>query len=53
MPTFISSVSVWTDREKISDAYEHRRSMTACRELETDFGLRNGADTEKRTRKRN
>ena len=52
MPTFISSVSVWTDREKrSSDAYEHRRSMTACRELETDFGLRNGADTERRNPK--
>lgn len=25
--------------------------MTACRELETDFGLRNGADTERRNPK--
>lgn len=48
--THIHIVSVCVDGEgrKISDAYEHRRSMAACRELETDFGLRNGADTEKR-----
>lgn len=25
--------------------------MTACRELEADFGLRNGADTEERNPK--
>ncbi len=37
--------------KKISDAYEYRRSMTACRELEVDFGLRNGADAEKRNPK--
>ena len=48
--THIHIVSVCVDGEgrKISDAYEHRRSMAACRELEADFGLRNGADTEKR-----
>lgn len=48
--THIHIVSVCVDGEgrKISDTYEHRRSMTACRELEEDFGLRNGTDTEKR-----
>lgn len=51
--THIHIVSVCVDEQgkKISDAYEHRRSMTACRELETDFGLRNGADTERRNPK--
>lgn len=44
----IVSVCVDGDGRKISDSYEHRRSMTACRELETDFGLRNGADMEER-----
>ena len=34
----IVSVCVDGQGKKISDAYEHRRSMTACRELETDFG---------------
>ena len=47
----IVSVCVDGQGKKISDAYEHRRSMTACRELETDFGLRNGADTERRNPK--
>ena len=47
----IVSVCVDGQGKKISDAYEHRRSMTACRELETDFGLRNGADTERRSPK--
>ena len=50
----IHIVSVCVDGQgvkKISDAYEHRRSMTACRELEADFGLRNGADTERRNPK--
>ena len=48
--THIHIVSVCVDGEgrKISDTYEHRRSMTACRELEEDFGLWNGTDTEKR-----
>lgn len=48
--THIHIVSVCVDENgrKISDSYEHRRSMTACRELETDFGLRNGADMEER-----
>lgn len=48
--THIHIVSVCVDENgrKISDAYEHRRSMTACRELETHFGLRNGADVEER-----
>ena len=51
--THIHIVSVCVDEQgkKISDAYEHRRSMTACRELEVDFGLRNGADTERRNPK--
>ena len=51
--THIHIVSVCVDEQgkKISDAYEHRRSMTACRELEVDFGLRNGADAEKRNPK--
>lgn len=44
----IVSVCVDGNGRKISDSYEHRRSMTACRELETDFGLRNGADMEER-----
>ena len=47
----IVSVCVDGQGKKISDAYEHHRSMTACRELETDFGLRNGADTERRNPK--
>lgn len=47
----IVSVCVDEQGKKISDAYEHRRSMAACRVLETDFGLRNGADTEKRNPK--
>lgn len=51
--THIHIVSVCVDElgEKISDAYEHRRSMTTCRELETDFCLRNGADTERQNPK--
>ena len=51
--THIHIVSVCVDEQgkKISDAYEHRRSMTACRELEADFGLRNGVDMEKRNPK--
>ena len=35
----IVSVCVDGQGKKISDAYEHRRSMTACRELETGFRL--------------
>lgn len=51
--THIHIVSVCVDEQgkKISDAYEYRRSMTACRELEVDFGLRNGADAERRNPK--
>ena len=51
--THIHIVSVCVDEQgkKISDAYEHRRSMTVCRELEADFGLRNGVDMEKRNPK--
>ena len=42
--THIHIVSVCVDEQgkKICDTYEHRRSMTTCRELEADFGLRNG-----------
>ena len=52
--THIHIVSTCVDEEgkKISDSYEHRRSMTACRELEIDFGLRNGANMEERNLKR-
>lgn len=46
--THVHIVSVCVDEEgkKINDSYEHRRSMTACRELEADFGLRNSAEVE-------
>ncbi len=47
----IVSVCVDEQGKRSVTAYEHRRSMTACRELEADFGLRNGADTEKRNPK--
>ena len=51
--THIHIVSVCIDDEgrKINDSYEHRRSMTACRELEQEFELRNSADTERRNPK--
>lgn len=51
--THIHIVSVCIDDEgrKINDSYEHRRSMTACRELEQEFGLRNSADAERRNPK--
>lgn len=51
--THIHIVSVCADEQgkKISDTYEHRRSMTTCRELEADFGLWNGVDMEKRNPK--
>lgn len=51
--THLHIVSVCVDEEgrKINDSFEHRRSMTACRELEIDFGLRNGADMEERNLK--
>lgn len=44
--THIHIVSVCVDGEgrKISDRYEHRRSMAACRDIERTFGLRNGAE---------
>lgn len=44
----IVSVCVDDEGRKISDAYEHRRSMTACRELEQEFGLRNSAEVQER-----
>lgn len=45
------SVCIDDEGRKINDSYEHRRSMTACRELEHEFGLRNSADTERRNPK--
>ncbi len=45
----IVSLCVDEQGHKISDRYEHRRSMTACRELEQAFGLRNGAESIGRT----
>ena len=47
----IVSVCIDEQGKKISDSYEHRRSMTACRELEIDFGLRNSAEQEDRNLK--
>lgn len=49
----IHIVSVCVDElgNKIKDSYEWRRSMTACRELEIDFGLRNSVDMEERNLK--
>lgn len=47
----IVSVCIDDDGRKIKDSYEHRRSMAACRELEQEFGLRNGADTERQNPK--
>ena len=44
----IVSVCVDDEGRKISDAYEHRRSMTACRELEQEFGLRNSVEMQGR-----
>lgn len=51
--THIHIVSTCVDEQgrKISDSYEHRRSMTACRELEIGFGMRNGTDMEERNLK--
>jgi hypothetical protein len=43
----IVSVCVDETGRKISDSYEHRRSMTACRELEIKYGLKNIADERK------
>lgn len=49
----IHIVSVCVDElgNKIKDSYEWRRSMTACRELEIDFELRNSVDMEERNLK--
>lgn len=47
----IVSVCIDDDGRKINDSYEHRRSMVACRELEQEFGLRNGADAERQNPK--
>ena len=45
----IHIVSVCVDEagRKINDSYEHRRSMTACRELEIDYGLQKIASERK------
>jgi hypothetical protein len=43
----IVSVCVDETGRKISDSYEHRRSMTACRELEIKYGLKNIVDERK------
>lgn len=43
----ILTTCVKEDGRKISDAYEWRRSMQTCRELETKYGLRNIADKRK------
>ena len=40
----IVSLCVDETGRKINDSYEHRRSMTACRELEIQYGLKNIAD---------
>ena len=40
----IVSVCVDETGRKIDDSYEHRRSMTACRELEVRYGLKNITD---------
>jgi hypothetical protein len=40
----IVSVCVDETGKKISDSYEHRRSMTACRELEIGYGLQKITD---------
>ena len=45
------SRTIADEGRKINDSYEHRRSMTACRELEQEFGLRNSADAERRNPK--
>ena len=45
----IVSVSVDEAGRKINDSYEHRRSMTACRELEIEFGLQIITDEQKET----
>ena len=51
----IVSVCVDGQGKKISDAYEHRRSMTACRELEADSACATGrtrkAESESGTKK--
>ena len=44
MHIHIVSVCVDGEGRKISDRYEHRRSMAACRELERMFCLRNGTE---------
>jgi hypothetical protein len=40
----IVTVCVDEDGRKISDAFEKRRSMTACRELERDYNLKTAVD---------
>jgi len=45
----IVSLCIDDEGRKIDDAYEHRRSMTACRELETKYGLEKITDERKET----
>jgi hypothetical protein len=47
----IVSVCVDETGRKISDSYEHRRSMTACRELEIQYGLKKITDEQKESDK--
>lgn len=47
----IVSVCVDENGRKISDSYEHRRSMTACRELEIQYGLQKITDERKESDK--
>jgi hypothetical protein len=47
----IVSVCVDETGRKINDSYEHRRSMTACRELEIRYGLKNITDERKESDK--
>ena len=45
----IVSVAVDETGRKINDSYEHRRSMSACRELEITFGLKKITDVQQET----
>lgn len=47
----IVSVCIDETGRKISDSYEHRRSMTACRELEIEYGLQKITDERKESDK--
>lgn len=43
----IVSVRIKENGERISDSYDYERSVKACRELETDYGLKQIADVSK------